>query len=305
MPRSLLPAAALLLLALPAAALPIVPFTDTKTFAGKASDVLVVECVSADAPSGPNGVTPVQVDVVKVLKGDRKTGKTKLATIGQPMEKGRKYLMASFGGNALDTGFLAQADLAVVEIPATFDLKSLDGKTVAEQMQLVFDARREQVRIQLLQLEREKALLEKTAPKQPEPAKPNPPEVTFAGAEVRGTHTHLLFDLVNPNLDPIAYHGYTANAFDPKLPDGTIAPLYKIEYRKGKEWKDDSLGWCGFGIGPVSVANKQKARFDAPVYKEGEWDEVRVGVVWHAGAHGKDPQTAWSKPVSRKDVKKE
>src|SRR6266545_3710928 len=184
MTRSLVPAAALLLLALPAAALPIVPFTDTKTFAEKATDVLVVECVNADAPSGPNGVTPVQVDVQKVLKGDRKMGKTKLATLGQPMEKGRKYLMASFGGNALDSGFLAQADLAVVEIPASFDLKALDGKTVAEQMQLVFDARREQVRLLLIQLEREKALLEKTAPKPPEPAKPDPPEVTFAGAEV-------------------------------------------------------------------------------------------------------------------------
>jgi hypothetical protein len=54
----------------------------------------------------------------------------------------------------------------------------------------------------------------------------------------------------------------------------------------------------------VSVAGKATTKFDAPVYKEGEWDEVRVGVVWYAGVHGKDPQTAWSKPISKKDVKK-
>jgi len=174
MTRSLLTVAVLLVAAPFAHALPVMKFTDTKTFAEKATDVLVAECLDPDAAPGPklNGVTMVQVDVVEVLKGDRKTGKTKLVTIGQPMEKGRRYMMASFGGSALDTGFLANADLAVVEIPPEFDLKTLDGKTTAEQMQLVFDARREQVRILLIQIEREKALLAKTAPKEPAKIKP-------------------------------------------------------------------------------------------------------------------------------------
>ena len=134
------------------------------------------------------------------------------------------------------------------------------------------------------------------------PAKLAPPEVRFAGAELRETHTHLLFDLVNPHADPVPYLGYTAGAFEPKLPPGTVAPLYKIEYRRGGAWKDDSLGWCGFGIGPVSVAKGQKARFDVPLY-HGEWDEVRVGVVWYTGGQEKNPPTAWSRAVARKDVK--
>jgi hypothetical protein len=83
------------------------------------------------------------------------------------MEKGHRYMMASFGGSVRDIKFLANADLAVVEVPATFDLKALHGKTVAEQLQLVFDARREQVRVRLIQMEREKTLLEKTVPKKP------------------------------------------------------------------------------------------------------------------------------------------
>jgi hypothetical protein len=172
--RSLLAAVALLVSAPFAIALPVMPFTDTETFAEKATDVLVAECLDPDAAPGPklNGVTAVEVNVLKVLKGDRKTGKTKLATIGQPMEKGRRYMMASFGGKALDTGFLANAELAVVEIPSGFDPKTLDGKTTAEQVQLVFDARREQVRQQLLQFEREKALLAKSAPKEPAKLKP-------------------------------------------------------------------------------------------------------------------------------------
>ena len=81
-----------------------------------------------------------------------------------------------------------------------------------------------------------------------------------------------------------------------------MAPLYKIEYRRDGAWKDDSLGWCGFGIGPVSVAKGQKARFDVPLY-QGQWDEVRVGVVWYPGGQGKGSQTAWSRPVGRNDAK--
>jgi hypothetical protein len=243
------------------------------------------------------------VDVVQVLKGARKPGKTKLATIGQPMEKGRQYLMMSFGA-ALDTGFLANGDLAVVEIPSGFDLKRLDGKTVAEQAQLVLDARREQVRLLVIRLAQEKVLLEKTAPKPPEPAKLNPPEVKFTGAVERGGQSYLVFEVVNPNTAPIPYRGYTANSFEPKLAEGNIFPLHKAELLKGTAWKEDKIGWCGTGVGPVSVASQQKVRFEIPV-PNGEWDEVRIGLVWYAAGYGKDSSTAWSKSISRKDVTKD
>jgi hypothetical protein len=172
MTRALLVAATLLVLAPAANANPVYIFTDTKTFAGQATEVIVADCLDPDPDPGPKGgVTTVRVDVVRVLKGNRKTGPAKLATIGQPMENGRRYMMASFGGSALGTDFLAQADLAVVEVPAGFDLKTLDGKTVVEQMQLVFDARREQVRERLIQMEQEKKALEKTVPKPKPPTK--------------------------------------------------------------------------------------------------------------------------------------
>ena len=73
--------------------------------------------------------------------------------------------MASFGGEAFDTGFLAQSDQAVVELPAGFDVKSLPGKTTEAQTQAVFDARRAQVEKLLQQLQHEKETLDHTAPK--------------------------------------------------------------------------------------------------------------------------------------------
>lgn len=148
-------------------AVPIWPPMDTTTFVAKSKDILIVRCLNPDVLGGGkiDGLTLVEVDVVAVVKGDRQTGKTRLGTIGQPMEAGKRYLMASFGGNVFDTGFLAQSDQAVVEIPPAFNLKSLSGKTAVEQAQAIFDARRAQVERLLLQLQREKKALEHTAPK--------------------------------------------------------------------------------------------------------------------------------------------
>ncbi len=60
---------------------------------------------------------------------------------------------------------MAQSEQAVVELPADFDLKSLAGKTVAEQAQAIFDARRAQVERLLQQLQREKKTRDHTVPK--------------------------------------------------------------------------------------------------------------------------------------------
>ena len=161
--------AGLLILLAPmiACAVPVFPPMDTPTFVAKSTDILLVRCINPDVLGGGknDGLRLVEVEVVVVIKGERKTGKTRLGTIGQPMETGKRYLMASFGGAVFDTGFLAQSDQAVVELPADFDLKSLPGKTVVAQTQAVFDARRAQVEKLLQQLQHEKKTLEHTVPK--------------------------------------------------------------------------------------------------------------------------------------------
>ena len=153
-------------------AVPVFPPMDTPTFVAKSKDILLVKCINPDVRGAEKNdrLTLVEVEVVTVIKGDRKTGKTRLGTIGQPMEAGKRYMMASFGGDVFDTGFLAQSDQAVVELPADFDLKSLSDKTEVEQAQAIFDARRAQVERLLLQLQREKKTLDHTAP-QPGPDK--------------------------------------------------------------------------------------------------------------------------------------
>ena len=149
-----------------ACAVPVFPPMDTPTFVAKSTDMLIVRCLNPDVLGGGknDGLTLVKVEVLVVIKGDRKIGKTRLGTIGQPMEAGKRYLMASFGGNVFDTGFLAQSDQAVLEMPADFELKSLAGKAAVQQAQAIFDARRAQVERLLQQLQREKMTLDYTVP---------------------------------------------------------------------------------------------------------------------------------------------
>ena len=165
--RTVLTAAFLLTLPTVTHAIPVMPYIDTPSFAKQATEVVIADCRNPDADGEPHddGLTLVDVDVVKTLKGSRKLGPAKLVTIGQPMEKGNRYMMVSFGGMALGSDFVANGELAVVGVPAGFELKSLDGKGVAVQMQLVFNARRANVAAALRLLEAEKAGLEKTAAK--------------------------------------------------------------------------------------------------------------------------------------------
>ena len=139
-----------------AGAVPLWPPMDTPTFVAKTTDILIARCLNPDVLGGgkTDGLTLVEVEVLVVVKGDRKTGKTRLGTIGQPMEAGNRYLMASFGGKWGDTDFVAQSDQAVVEMPADFDLKSLAGKTAVQQVQAIFDARRAQLERLLQRLQR-------------------------------------------------------------------------------------------------------------------------------------------------------
>ncbi len=148
----------------PASAVPLVPVMDSEAFFVKATDILVVRCVNPDVMGGAkiDGLTLVEVEVLTVLKGERKVGNAKLATLGQRMEKGQRYLMASFGGSAFDTGFLAQSDQAVVQLPSDFGLESLDGHNLLERVQSIFDARRKQVDRLILILQQEKAILDRT-----------------------------------------------------------------------------------------------------------------------------------------------
>jgi hypothetical protein len=162
--KMLVPSLALLLLVTAGAqAIKITLFTDIDTFVQRAKDIVVAKCTgplpTEDLDSFDDGLYPVDVEVVSVLKGGKMPGKTKIATI-YPLESGKTYLLTSLGGSAYDTDFLAIPELSVVELPTSFRLDNLKGLKLAEQVHAVFAARRRQNERQQLLLAKEKRLLD-------------------------------------------------------------------------------------------------------------------------------------------------
>ena len=165
--KMLVPSLALfLLITAEAQAINITLFTDTDTFVQRAQDIVIAKCLGP-VPDGrryDDGLYPVDVQVASVLKGAKKPGKAKIATI-YPMEAGKTYLLTSLGGSAHGTDFLAIPELSVVELPPNFQFDDLKGKKVAEQVQAVFAARRQENERQQRLLNEEKKLLDKAVPK--------------------------------------------------------------------------------------------------------------------------------------------
>jgi hypothetical protein len=165
--KMLVPAVALLiLLTAKVPAIPITLFVDTDTFVQRAWDIVVAKCVGPipDRLSYHDGLYPVDMQVVTVLKGAKKPGKLMIATI-YPMEAGKTYLLTSLGGAAFGTDFLAVPQLAVVEVPHHFRLQGLARMKLSEQVQALFAARRKENEQRQKELEEEKKLLDKAVPK--------------------------------------------------------------------------------------------------------------------------------------------
>jgi hypothetical protein len=222
-----------------ACAIPVLPPMDTATFVAKSTDILIVRCLNPDVVDGGknDGLTLVEVEVIVIIKGDRKIGKTRLGTIGQPMEAGKRYLMASLGGNVFDTGFLAQSDQAVVELPPDLDLKSLAGKTVVAQAQAVFDARREQAKKLLQRLQREKKVLDSTAPK---PGADKPP-VAKKLDRVPDPSPDLQRELTR--LDETYRHGTPEQFAEMEKRAVALAKQYTAKDDQARIW--GQLAWVG------------------------------------------------------------
>jgi hypothetical protein len=169
--KRLIPALALLLL-VPCAtqAIKVSAFTDIDTFIDRAQDMVIAKCLGPvpDASRYDDGLYPVDVQVLQALKGPKdksmKPGKAKIATI-YAMKAGKTYLLTSMGGSAHGTEFLAVPELSVVELPPSFRLDDLKGKTLKQQVQALFAARRQAVEQQQRRLAEEKKLLDRAVGK--------------------------------------------------------------------------------------------------------------------------------------------
>jgi hypothetical protein len=142
---------------------PITLFTDVDTYLERAQDVVIAKCVSVPEvglAQFDDGVYPVTADVITALKGERKPGRLSVATI-YAMRPGETYLLASSGGQALGTDFLALPELSVVPIPENFDLAGLKGKKAKQQVQLILARYLYEVEQKLAPLRHTEGLLQK------------------------------------------------------------------------------------------------------------------------------------------------
>lgn len=168
MKRSIVLAFLLVIVTTAAYAIKVTLFVSTKVFAERAKDIVVAECLSF--PKLPKGVSygdglyPVEVRIIMTLKGDKKRGKERIATI-YPMERGKRYLLASLGGSVDDIDFLAVPELSVVLLSADFDLETLEDKDLTEQLNAIFQCRYDRVKKEIHRLEEERKLLEKAVKK--------------------------------------------------------------------------------------------------------------------------------------------
>lgn len=165
MRRFVVPALCVLLITSVAFAIKITLFMDTATYAERAKDIIIAAC-DRPAPEKEygDGLHPVDVTVRDVLKGNSPVGAMKIATI-YPMQSGKTYLLASLGGSVDGITFLAVPELSVVEIPVGFDTSVLKHKTLVEQLNSIFAARRAEVERQQQELKREADLLDQALPK--------------------------------------------------------------------------------------------------------------------------------------------
>jgi hypothetical protein len=127
-------------LTLAAFAVPIAHFKDADTFLERGKDIVVAEHVSTPEQQIREGAHAAVVNVLKVLKGDAKPGRLRIATI-YTMKPNTKYMLYNLGGNTLGTDFLALPELSVVPLPVSFKVDELKGKGLREQVQYMFSRR--------------------------------------------------------------------------------------------------------------------------------------------------------------------
>lgn len=120
-------------------AVPITLFADIDTYLKRSEDIVIAKCVSIPeqgTETFDDGLFPVQVEIVSIVKGEKTPGRLTVATI-YDMQPGTNYLLASSGGKVFDTDFLALPELSVIPIPANFDLDQLKGKQAKQQVHLI------------------------------------------------------------------------------------------------------------------------------------------------------------------------
>jgi hypothetical protein len=147
------------------------------------------------------------------------------------------------------------------------------------------------------------------------PGKPLPPQPARIHLQLVGRQKvgeapgyGAAVEISNPNKSrPLKFIGYKPDSFSPPIPKGQISPIHKIQLKQAGKWKDDPIGWCGWGMDAIELPPQSTASFGVWI-PEGDWQAARVGVTWttvpfeRAGEKPGDFTTEWSNEVTRKEV---
>jgi len=115
------------------------------------TEILIAKCISMPT-NGPgievghfkpptvvvgDDFRPVEVEVVKMLKGGAHSGR-RIIGAHYPMVPGRNYLLYRYGDDAGGPDESAALYYMVMEVPEKFDLAQLEGKPLGEQINLIY-----------------------------------------------------------------------------------------------------------------------------------------------------------------------
>jgi hypothetical protein len=109
----------------------------------------------------------------------------------------------------------------------------------------------------------------------------------------------LTCEASNVGKAPLMFLGYRADAFDPPIAEPNISPIHVIEFLRDGQWQTHPQGWCGTGMGGISLpaGGAKKFAFAVPEGLAGQI--VRVGIRWSKPqdfdtAKPESFETAWS-----------
>ncbi|MFA6029789.1 MAG: hypothetical protein WC969_08050 [Elusimicrobiota bacterium] len=117
-------------------------FTDLDTYIKHGKQIVLAEALESGNPDKhEDGLYVAKVKVSKVLAGKTRLGKLQIYTI-YPLSRGELYLLYS---SSDPPDFQSTSELSVVSVPNGFDVKRLNGKSLKQQLVVIFEASRSQM----------------------------------------------------------------------------------------------------------------------------------------------------------------
>jgi hypothetical protein len=153
-------------------------FTTWNDLIERSSDIVIAKYTPAPANGNmkktvaiTDGVLYSDIDVLLVLKGNKKPGLSNMASQYCPSNGEQFLLFANYKNDQFYSGYTAIEDYRIVPINASFQTNQLSDKSLDEQIQLILNSRIKDLNDEIERDNDEKKRLEMDAPTSvPEPS---------------------------------------------------------------------------------------------------------------------------------------